>query len=191
VGVTLTPAQDVQLGEAARAFARSRAEEGKSVQDANRLEKLAWDADSGLRWDDAVRKLLTPEQFADYARPAGSDPFWGRQASRHEIPPAGVDESADGVEAFWRSAFGLDESLRPVLKGAATEYVQEIDRQLAGFRARYSREVPRDEEIRLRISLLRIQAGAEKALGERLGLPLEQRQGLDQGSGTVLDWKWK
>jgi hypothetical protein len=77
------------------------------------------------------------------------------------------------------------------LKGAATEYVQEIDRQLAGFRARYSREAPRDEEIRLRISLLRIQAGAEKGLGERLGLSLEQRQALDLSSGIVLDWKWK
>jgi hypothetical protein len=191
VGVTLSPAQDAELGEAARAYSRSRAEEGKTLQDSNRLEKLAWDADQGLRWDDKVQKLLSPDQFADYARPAGSDPFWGRQASRHEVPLSGIDDATERVEALWQSALGLDESLRPLVKGAAMEYVREIDRQLSGFRARYPTEAPRDEEIRLRISLLRLQTGAEKALGGRLGLPPEQRQGLDQGSGTVLDWKWK
>jgi len=190
LGVALTPAQDAELGGAALGFAHSRAEEAKTLQDPNRLDKLAWDAEQGLRWDETVRKLLTPDQFAEYAGPAGSDPFWGRQASRQELPLAGVEESAERVEAFWQSTLGLSENLRPLLRGAATEYVREIDRLLAGFRARYSGEAPRDEEIRLRLSLLRIQSGAEKGLAERLGLPLEQRQGLADGSGTVLDWKW-
>jgi len=191
VGVTLSPAQDAQLDQTARAFAHSRAEEENAMRNPNRLEKLAWDAEKGLGWDEAVRKFLTPDQYADYAGPSGSDPFWGRQASRHEVPAGGIEASSEGVEAFWQSTLGLDESLQPLVKGAATDYVREVDRQIAGFRARYPGEAPRDEEIRLRISLLRIQAGAEKGLAERLGLPLEQRQRLAQGSGTVLDWRSK
>jgi hypothetical protein len=191
VGVDLSPAQDAELDQTARAFARSRAEEEKALQNPSRLEKLAWDAEKGLGWDEAARKFLTPDQYADYARPGGSDPFWGRQASRLEVSANGVEASADGVEAFWQSTLGVDESLLPIVKGAATDYVREVERQIAGFRARYPGEAPRDEEIRLRIALLRLQTGAEKGLVERLGVPLEQRQGLAQGSGTVLDWRGK
>jgi hypothetical protein len=191
LGVTLAPAQDAELDQTARAFAHSRAEEEKLLQNPSRLERLAWDAEKGLGWDEAVRKFLTPDQYADYARPGGSDPFWGRQASRLEVSAGGVEASADGVEAFWQSTLGLDENLLPLVKGVATDYVREVDRQIAGFRARNPGEAPRDEEIRLRISLLRLQAGAQKDLLERLGVPLEQRQGLALGSGTVLDWRLK
>jgi hypothetical protein len=190
-GVELSPAQDATLGEAARVFARSRVEEQRTLRDSNRLEKLAWEADRGVRWDGEVQKLLSPDQIAQVANPAGSDPFWGRQASRREFSLGRAEESAQSVGDFWQSTLGLNESLRPIVANAATDYVQEVGRQVAGFRARYPETAPRDEEMRLRISLLRLQTKVERALAERLGLSREQREGVEEGSGTVVDWRWK
>lgn len=191
VGVTLSPAQDADLVEAARAFSRSRIEERKTIEDANPLEKLAWEAERGLRWDEDVRKLLTPEQFAEYVKPGGSDPFWGRQASRQDVRFGSIQDSAKRVESLWQAALGLNEQLRPLVAAAAADYVQQVDRQGTGFRSRYPGDAPREEEMRLRIDLLRLQVNAEKGLGEKLGFTQERREGLKHGSGTIVDWRWK
>ncbi len=65
-GVTLSPDQEARLGDLARSFSRSRAAELEGMRDANRLERLAWEADREVRWEGELSGLLTPDQLAPY-----------------------------------------------------------------------------------------------------------------------------
>jgi hypothetical protein len=188
LGVQLSPVQELKLRESACAFSRARDREQNEALDSNRLEKLAWQAEQGLRWDQEVRQLLTPEQFAQYAKPAGTDPFWGLQASRREVRMGRLDETARSVERFWQAAFGVEEPVQPILAQAASDYVREVDRHLATYRASGQAESGRDALQKLHVDLLRLQIKAEQELGRKLG----QRQGAaDQSSGTMLRWTWE
>jgi hypothetical protein len=187
LGVQLLKSQEMKLQESAHAFSQARDRERSEALDSNRLEKLAWLADQGLRWDQEVRKLLTVDQFAQYAGPAGADPFWGLQASRREVRMGGLDETARSVERFWQAAFGAEEAVQPILAQVASDYVREVDRQLATYRASSPDESGRDALQKLHVDLLRLQIKAEQELGRRLG---QRQNGSVQGSGTMLRWSW-
>lgn len=190
MGLSLSESQDHDLGESASRFAESRAVGLKEVRDANRLEWLSWEAEGGLQWDRELQRLLTPDQFALYANPGGSDPFWGRQAKRMALQSGDPDGTARTVEEFWRSRFGLEESARAQLAAAALGFAQEAERRVKEFRIRFPEDAPREERMRLKIGLLRLQAGAEQALTGSLSLSAQQREWVEQGSGTILEFRW-
>ncbi len=191
MGVTLDADQEARLGETCYTCARSRAEELKSLGDANRLQKLAWAAGRDLQWSSELRKLLAPAQYDLYMKPIGADAFWAREAPRQSITsdsPAGASKMVGG---FWASSFGLGDAARTTVDEVASRYVQDVQRRQQEFQARYAGNAPREEQMRLQVDLVKMQADAERQLGQRLTLTPEQQAQVKAGTGTVLQLGWK
>jgi hypothetical protein len=185
--ITLSPAQDRGLETRAREFSRSRNGAPDDGKGANRLERLAREAQRGLLWDEEIEKLLQPDQFSAYAKPAGQDAFWGRAARHQEVQGGSATLQARGVEEFWAKTFGLDPTSHPVLMDAASRYVGEVQRRVALFQAQYPAGAPRSEKMRLDIGLVRLQTEIEREFAQKLSLTGAQKALVAEGSGTILD----
>jgi hypothetical protein len=188
LGINLTPEKEKDFEGLARAFSRSRASELEGVKGANRLERLTWEAERGLLWDQEVSKVLDPEQLAAYSQPSGQDPFWGREVEHREVRSDGVVSTARVVEEFWAETFRLGETTRPVLAEAASRYAGEVQRRIDLCRAQCPGGVPRGEAMRLKVDLVRLQAAAERELARSLPLNGVSPDRLKEGSGVVLDF---
>lgn len=186
MGVTLTDDQKVKLDDVCLTFSRSRVEEMKGLGEANRLDKLAWEAGRDLKWGQSMQGILSPEQYEQYSKPMGGNAFWGRSAARRDIAADSAAGASRMVGDFWAKSFGLGDAARTTVDEVASRYVQDVQRRQQEFQARYAGNAPREEQMRLQIDLLRLQADAERQLGQRLTLTPEQQERVKSGTGTVL-----
>ncbi len=188
VGVELTPEQEAKVKELAVESTRDREKRRTELTGSNKLERMLAEGEGNLVWEDHLRGVLRDDQEEKWAAPQGADPFWGRQANRHEIGGADAGATGQAVGEFWTKSFGLDASQRPVVDDVAGHYAEEARRREEAFRAQYPANPPRAEQMKHAIDMLRLQVDSERQLAQRVNVPQDQRWRLNDGSGTILQY---
>lgn len=186
VGVTLTVDQRASMTKSCVEFSRSREKALPEIKEANKLEQLAWAAAWDMRWNEDVKRFLTPEQYEAYMKPAGGDPFWRCSAPRRNISAETPAGAAQKVGELWASSFGLDAASRAIVNEVATSYVQEYQRRVQDFEARFGDSPPLEEQMHFAIDLLELQIESESQLVRRLTLTPEQQKRVRAGTGTIF-----
>lgn len=182
LGANLDPDQASALGDELR---RERAA-GDGAGGEGFVEKTRARVEAQIQTEEALTRLLRPEQIAGYLETVGDDPFFGQQMQQKQFAATGAEAIADRVAAAWADTFQLGDAAREAARAVAGRYVAA------------ALDVPRPDPalapparrvaaLRRAEKLLDLQKQAEDELAREPALAPDERARVEEGEGYILD----
>ncbi|MEK7866021.1 MAG: hypothetical protein AAB434_05015 [Planctomycetota bacterium] len=152
----------------------------------NKLDRLAMRGERMVETAQQFRGIMTPEQYEQFGKEWGTDPFIAQQTQRTMIRGANADETGKGVADHWMKAFRLPADQRAVVDDVANQYARDADAKVTEFQSRPGQQTI-ESQMALRVDLLRLQIEAERQVQQRVVLPPADQVRLKAGSGSVIE----
>ncbi len=152
----------------------------------NKLDRLAMRGERMVETAQQFRGIMTPEQYEQFGKEWGTDPFIAQQTQRTMIRGTNADETGKGVADHWMKAFRLPADQRAVVDDVANQYARDAEAKVTEHQSRPGQKTL-ESQMALRVDLLRLQINAERQIQQRVVLPPAEQERLKLGSGSVIE----
>lgn len=185
-GVSMTDEQRRAFHDKVGPLVQDFEKRGEQWDGVNKLERLAMRGDRMVETAQQFRGIMSPEQYDQFGKEWGTDPFIAQQTQRTTIRGASADETGKNVAEHWMKAFRLPPDQRAIVEDVANQYARDAEAKVTEYQSRPGAKTI-ESQMGLRVELLRMQIDAERQIQQRVVLPPEDQGRLKLGSGSVIE----